>query len=88
MLDAASPLIDAPDGLVVSVDPSLKLAGPSLEANAAWIDVTGLTFRCTRRRFQFPRQYDQSLMGLVQLKATGEASVNGAPWKLTEPASP
>jgi hypothetical protein len=88
LLDVAAAVIEAPEGLVISVDPSPKLAGASLEANAAWIDVADLTFRCTRRRFQFPRQHDQSLMGLVQLKATGEASVNGTPWSPTEPTSP
>jgi hypothetical protein len=87
IVEAVAKLVEAPDGLVVTVEPNVKVGGASLEANAPWVDLADLTLRCTRQRFRFPRYYEQSLLGLVQLKATGEASVDGAPWQpATTPA--
>ncbi|MDX2012930.1 MAG: hypothetical protein SFW67_22235 [Myxococcaceae bacterium] len=78
--DVQVELLDAPEGLIVELAPTVTVGGANLEPNAPWVDVADVAVSCTRRQFRFPRQYDQSLKGLVQLKASGEFSVDGSPW--------
>jgi hypothetical protein len=73
-------LLEAPDGLVVELHRAVDVGGAALEAGAPWIDVANLTLTCTRRQFRFPRQVEQTLKGLVQLKATGAWSADGSAW--------
>ncbi|MCU0697208.1 MAG: hypothetical protein MUC96_11830 [Myxococcaceae bacterium] len=78
--DVRVDLLDAPEGLVVELAPTITLGGASLEPGAPWVDVAELTVSCSRRRFRFPRLFEQSLEGLVQLRASGTFSVDGSPW--------
>lgn len=86
--EPAVKLLDAPDGLVVELMPNARVGGASLDPDAPWVELADLTFHCTRRQFRFPKLHEQALVGLVQLKATGEASIDGSPWKPTAPARP
>ncbi len=66
--------------LVVEVNSPAKVGGASLQPDAPWVDVVSLEVKCRRRELRFPQLHEQDTVALVQLKATGEFSVDGQPY--------
>lgn len=86
LTDLKLSVVEPSEGLVVTVNPSVDIGGASLEAGAPWVDLATLAVHCERKTFRFPRQYEQRLRTLIQLKATGEGSADGPMVRATKVA--
>lgn len=71
VVDGAVELLESAPQLVLEAQVSGTKAGESLTPGAPWLDVVEIHFKCRREAFRFPKRFDQRLVDLMTLHASG-----------------